>query len=593
MNDVKLIIWDLDDTLWQGTLAEQDEVVLNQAVIKRIKFLLSRGIVHSICSKNDAEKAKKVLLKLGIYDLFIFPNIAFEDKGPRVKTIIKQTQLREQNVLFIDDNSFVLREIQFHNPKMMTKVIGEFIQEDVSTWGKPDDQWERLAQYKILEKKEISKTIFLDKMNDEHAFLKTCAIEIQMIPINMNDTDIERVIELVNRANQLNFTQSRIKYEYLFTLFELKNGINFKVQVNDKYGNYGIVGYVCILKNTLLHFVFSCRTLGMDIEARTLQWIKINYPEIKSSFKFSKIKNLAINLDFIQITVHTYNPENPSCLKNKRVLVRGPCLTNAISFFLHEQHQVDEEVFTFFEFANLNYLRKNISNKKEPRFNKTRKAIDTQHYSIIVNFLESDYFSGNYNIKNQLIPIASHYIFWKNLRSLNEDNPLLSEHIEAIMIDGMGDTKKFNLGTHFSPWPRLEKIANMVVNWFGLRGKKSLYQLILYFVFKNYGGYVSEKTFEKNVLWYISLFPTSTQLIFINPPEKITLPLLTRTQNKKVIHRAQTLNNIMRKIKKTRSNVVLLEMDEILEQEDIIDSFSHLKRKGYLKLSQALLEQVK
>lgn len=48
MNEIKLIIWDLDDTLWKGTLADQDDVILNKEVIARIEYLLNRGIVHSI-----------------------------------------------------------------------------------------------------------------------------------------------------------------------------------------------------------------------------------------------------------------------------------------------------------------------------------------------------------------------------------------------------------------------------------------------------------------------------------------------------------------------------------------------------------------
>lgn len=223
MSDVKLIIWDLDDTLWHGTLADHDDVILNLAVIDKIQYLLNCGIVHSICSKNDSKKAKDVLKKFGIYHLFIFPNISFEEKGLRVKKIIKQTQLREQNVLFVDDNEFVLREVVFHNPNILTKLIDDFLQEDISSWGKDDYKRERLAQYKILEKKEKNKLVFLKKIDDEQAFLKECAIEIQLSPLTIDDSDVERVIELLNRSNQLNFTKSRVKYDYLFCLFELKN----------------------------------------------------------------------------------------------------------------------------------------------------------------------------------------------------------------------------------------------------------------------------------------------------------------------------------------------------------------------------------
>lgn len=592
MNEIKLIIWDLDDTLWQGTLAEREEVVLKQEVIDRIQHLLDRGIVHSLCSKNDPQKAKEKLKQFGIYDLFVFPKISFADKGLRIKEIIQQTQLREQNVLFVDDNEFVLREALYHNPQMTTKLADQFMQEDVSTWGKEDSQRQRLAQYKILEKKEKNKRVFLKQNKDERAFLKESAIKVQLIPFDINDKAIDRIIELVNRANQLNFTQSRIKYDYLFSLFELKNGNNYKIHVQDQYGDYGIVGYACVVDNTLLHFVFSCRTLGMRVEAKTLQWLQINYPKLKISFNTAKVKYLDESLDFIAIELQKASKVKASVTPNQKILIRGPCLTNAISFLLSEHYQVDEEIYSFFEYANLQFLRTNMQRKQDPRFAKTMNAIENNEYSMIINFLESDYYSGHYMFKKQTIPVASNYIFWKSLRTIKQDNPELSEHLDEMMINGMQDIPKFNLGNQFSPWPKLEKIASASLSWFGGSWMKFLQKSFSYMVFNKYCGYILPEQFKENLLWYIDLFPKNTPLVFINPPETKKLPIMNPEQNKKIADRTKTCNEIIRAIANEKSNVVFLEMEDILHQEDIIDSFSHLKRQGYIKLSQSLLEKV-
>lgn len=591
MTDIKLIIWDLDDTLWQGTLAENEDILLKVEVVDRIKFLLDRGIVHSICSKNNAEKAQKVLHQLGIDDLFIFPKISFENKGRMIQEIIRQTQLRAQNVLFVDDNEFVLREAVFQNPNLNIQIIDQFMQDDVSHWGKLDNTRERLAQYKILEKKDKNKSLFLKHTANEQAFLKECNITIQMIPLTINDPDIERIIDLINRSNQLNFTQSRIPYEYLFTLFELKNGINFKIRVEDNYGNYGIVGYVCIINNTLFHYVFSCRILGMCVETRVYQWLKKNYPELHVKFNPSHLKDIDANLDFMNISLQQDN-KNKANGNDVKILVRGPCLANAISFLLNEQYQVDEEIFSFFEYTNLAFLKANINNKQDPRFKKTFKAINTNEYPIIVNFLESDYYSGFYKIQSQLIPITSNYIYWKSVKEIKKDNQLLDEHIKALMLNGMSEIKKFNLENKFSPWPRMEKIANLSLEWFGMYWRKFLYHLFFYTIFKNYQGYLSKKQFKQNLEWYIAMFPKKVTLIFINPPEKIILPFMNEKQKNKITHRTKILNGIMRDLANENSNVLLIEMDEFLEQEDIIDNFSHLKRQGYIKLSQSLFKTV-
>jgi len=73
---VRLVIWDLDDTFWRGTLSEGPvtPVLENLATVRALN---ARGIMNAVCSKNDVEPVKKVLRNLGIWDEFIFPEIAF------------------------------------------------------------------------------------------------------------------------------------------------------------------------------------------------------------------------------------------------------------------------------------------------------------------------------------------------------------------------------------------------------------------------------------------------------------------------------------------------------------------------------------
>ena len=51
-NPVKLVVWDLDETFWKGTLSEEGitPIIGN---IELVKQLAQRGIISSVCSKND------------------------------------------------------------------------------------------------------------------------------------------------------------------------------------------------------------------------------------------------------------------------------------------------------------------------------------------------------------------------------------------------------------------------------------------------------------------------------------------------------------------------------------------------------------
>lgn len=74
---IKVVIWDLDDTLWKGILAEGDDVLLQQECVDIIKTLNRRGIVNTICSKNDYVTAKNKLVELNIWIYLYFRLLLF------------------------------------------------------------------------------------------------------------------------------------------------------------------------------------------------------------------------------------------------------------------------------------------------------------------------------------------------------------------------------------------------------------------------------------------------------------------------------------------------------------------------------------
>ena len=86
VDTIKLLIWDLDETFWRGTLSDGEIEVIPKN-ISLIKDLTDRGIVNSICSKNDFEKTKNKLTELDVWDYFVFPSIDWSPKGQRIKKI--------------------------------------------------------------------------------------------------------------------------------------------------------------------------------------------------------------------------------------------------------------------------------------------------------------------------------------------------------------------------------------------------------------------------------------------------------------------------------------------------------------------------
>jgi FkbH-like protein len=267
MEQIRLIIWDLDHTLWQGIFSEES-VIIPQKNKDILNTLVDRGIMNSICSKNDYDNIKKFLIEENIWDLFVFPKISWNPKGEQVRKIVEQMKLRPQSILFVDDSVTNIEEVKFYVDGINTAFpdIIDTILDDDHYKGKDDSSRSRLNQYKILERKEndlLSSSSNIDFLNNAN------------IMVEMNEScleNIERIYELLERSNQLNFTKKRIsKSEFI----ELLNDINVKngfVTVKDNYGDYGLIGFYSILNETIKHFFFSCRTLGLGVE----QWVYYN-----------------------------------------------------------------------------------------------------------------------------------------------------------------------------------------------------------------------------------------------------------------------------------------------------------------------------
>lgn len=270
-NDVKLVIWDLDETFWNGTLAEtQIEFVHSNAAI--VRSLAARGIISSIASKNDYDTAKTILEREGIWQYFVFPSISFDPKGQRVAEIIQNAALRPENVLFIDDNIANLEEARFFNSGIMLAHPGQLlptILEHPKLRGKSDPEFKRLKQYQLLERKWMDQKS-TPVSNEE--FLRSCGISI-CFDFNI-DANFDRIVDLINRANQLNYTKKRLETDERIRAFRASlnaYGVSTAaVSCQDRYGDYGVVGFYMLKKNRkqfeLLHFVFSCRTMNMGIE---------------------------------------------------------------------------------------------------------------------------------------------------------------------------------------------------------------------------------------------------------------------------------------------------------------------------------------
>ena len=341
LKTVKLVVWDLDDTFWQGTFSE-GVVHLPESHKKLVEDLTDCGIINSICSKNDFETTKDNLKSLGIWDIFVFPSINWESKGPQLKEKIEKMALRPENVLFLDDNDSNLGEAKHFLPTVQVGgpgVIQELI-DQVSSFDKKDIQHKRLKQYKLLEEKDFASKAYL---SNEDFLFDSC---IQVSILHDCISHIQRIHELLLRSNQLNYTKKRISIDELKVILENKDYDCGYVTVKDRFGDYGLVGFYAKNQERLEHFLFSCRTMGQKIE----QWVyaQLGFPELEIVGEVRTILSKTecpkwINHKSIkEQTSQNSIEKNSSC----SILLKGPCDLSHSQVYLKDSVSIDSE-FTY------------------------------------------------------------------------------------------------------------------------------------------------------------------------------------------------------------------------------------------------------
>ena len=345
---IKLIIWDLDETFWEGTLTEGDINIPadHKTLIKRLTDI---GVINSICSKNNWELVKNELNKHGLLEYFVFPSVNWEAKGNRVKQLIMNMQLRPTNVLFLDDSFSNREEVKFFCPEIMIEapdVIPELIIAANSST-KNDYEHKRLKQYKVLEEKYQERQIY--SSNEEFLIESNIRLEIH----HDCENHLERIHDLVLRSNQLNFTKVRSSQKELKNLFENVEIETGYVSVSDRFGDYGIVGFYALKNHKLIHFVFSCRTLGMGIEQYTYNYLRRPDLEVVGEvISDLSTTELPVWINRANRSVGSSKMEIEN-LKDHMILLKGPCdlfqvypyIANTEMFDTEFSHTTDKGVY--------------------------------------------------------------------------------------------------------------------------------------------------------------------------------------------------------------------------------------------------------
>ena len=292
----KLIICDLDNTLWSGILGDDgiDGISLggNDAlgeaylqVQKIIKAYKNRGIILAISSKNYEEIALKAISELPNMilkkDDFATYRINWTDKAKNISEILDELNLLSSSAVFLDDNPSERNRVKESFPEMLIPELPS----DISKWPKILNQLNCFDSLYLSNEDKVRTKIYLEeskRVNDKEKFVSLeswlNSLELKLKSQPLNKEKISRSVQLINKTNQFNLKTRRMSEEEYKIWSEKNNTKILTFHVEDKYGESGLTGLISAeFKNfgwEIIDFVMSCRVMGKKIEYAMLSEIK-------------------------------------------------------------------------------------------------------------------------------------------------------------------------------------------------------------------------------------------------------------------------------------------------------------------------------
>ena len=273
---VKCLVWDLDNTLWRGTLLEDPKVELFEGLADVIRTLDSRGILQSIASKNDYDLAWQRLEEAGLAEYFIQPRIGWGRKSDSVREIADALRFALGTIAVIDDLRTERAEVSFHHPEVRCYPA----EEALALAGLPEfspaavtaDARNRRQMYQANARRDAEKESF---NGPDEEFLRS--LDLQMVIKRADDEDLSRAEELTVLTSQRNATGVYYPDVVLRSLLGDPGHEVLTVTLTDRFGSHGAVGVLLLEYHPavwhLKLLATSCRVATFGAGSELLNWL--------------------------------------------------------------------------------------------------------------------------------------------------------------------------------------------------------------------------------------------------------------------------------------------------------------------------------
>ncbi len=291
----KVLVLDLDNTLWGGLAGEHDITPIQLSEehaglayknLQRVILQMQKqGVLLAIVSKNNQEDAEEILAHHPHMVLrpehFVATYINWNAKNENLMALAMELNLGLDSFVFWDDNPHERMLVQETLSDVtvpdfperaedlapaMTEIYREYFQKPVLTVEDAD----KTRQYADNAKREALK----NSVGSFEDYLK----QLQIVVTRVNAMEhAARLEALLNKTNQFNLTTVRHTTAQVQALLQDPAKRVFVYRVEDCFGDNGIVAAVIVdVKDVpvIEEFVMSCRVMGKNVEHGILNHVE-------------------------------------------------------------------------------------------------------------------------------------------------------------------------------------------------------------------------------------------------------------------------------------------------------------------------------
>ena len=284
----KCLVLDLDNTLWGGVIGDDGlsgiqigELGTGHAFSdfqKWLKELKNRGILLTVCSKNNEDTAKEpfekhpeMALRLEDFSMFV---ANWEDKARNIRTIQQALNIGMDSMVFLDDNPFERELVRTMIPEITVPELPEdpalYLQYlrgldlfETASYSREDAG--RTEQYR----EKAQRAAFEAAFQSYDDYLE--ALQMRASASAFDPFHYPRIAQLTQRSNQFNLRTVRYTEAEIEALAQDDSRIGLYFTLKDKFGDHGLISVVVLEKqpeDTLFisEWLMSCRVLKRGME---------------------------------------------------------------------------------------------------------------------------------------------------------------------------------------------------------------------------------------------------------------------------------------------------------------------------------------